>query len=128
MCCMLVVCMFGLVYKSLWIIILKENCQFFIYDYINYCDILFFIYLCCVWMLCLVVILFIIFNFFLQGEKFFGFYDFNRLVYFKDVCFFYSDFDVYESKSMFYSKNLDNKIINSIWGFLEDKNICCLIV
>lgn len=77
---------------------------------------------------CLVVILFIIFNFFLQGEKFFGFYDFNRLVYFKDVCFFYSDFDVYESKSMFYSKNLDNKIINSIWGFLEDKNICCLIV
>lgn len=64
MCCMLVVCMFGLVYKSLWIIILKENRQFFIHDHINHCDISFPIHSCRAWMLRLVVILLIIFNFF----------------------------------------------------------------
>lgn len=127
MCCMLVVCMFGLVYKSLWIIILKENRQFFIHDHINHWDISFPIHSCRAWMLRLVVILLIIFNFFLQGEKPPGLYDPNRPAYSKDVCFLYSDSDAHESKSMSHSKNPDNKTINSIRGFLEDKNIRCSI-
>lgn len=75
----------------------------------------------------LVVILLIIFNFFLQGEKPPGLYDPNRPAYSKDVCFLYSDSDAHESKSMSHSKNPDNKTINSIRGFLEDKNIRCSI-
>lgn len=119
--------MFGLVYKSLWIIILKENRQFFIHDHINHCDISFPIHSCRAWMLRLVVILLIIFLNYFQGEKPPGLYDPNRPAYSKDVCFLYSDSDAHESKSMSHSKNPDNKTINSIRGFLEDKNIRCSI-
>lgn len=61
------------------------------------------------------------------GEKPPGLYDPNRPAYSKDVCFLYSDSDAHESKSMSHSKNPDNKTINSIRGFLEDKNIRCSI-